>query len=185
MGKGIYKHMWLFKGEASEEDIEVGIGQTSHDDFPNQSHFGGGTSVHFSLAVLHGYQLPPALLHVAEALRYEHVTSLKITLLQNFIPGMRLREQCLKRGLVLENGRREGLVGLMQRIALSGEENIPTFTFWKIKYYHFYFLVKQLKIFRLGNGGYFSPAFPRCIFIVGDEYNLWNRWAGFQLASML
>ena len=106
--------------------------QKSSVDFPNQSHFGGGTSVHFSLAVLHGYQLPPALLHVADALRYDNVTSLKMTLLQKIIPGMRLKEQCLKRGLVLENGRREGWVGLMQRIALSGKET----------YFHFHFLVK-------------------------------------------
>ena len=27
MGNGIYKHMWLFKGGVSEEDIEVGIAQ--------------------------------------------------------------------------------------------------------------------------------------------------------------
>ena len=48
-------------------------------------------------------------------------------------------------------------------LPLSGEGKVSTFTFYKNS------------LSRLGNGGYFSPAFPRCIFIIGDEYNLWNR----------
>ena len=90
------------------------------------------------------------------------------------ISGMRLKEQCLKRGLVLENGKREVWGVRMQRTALSGEVffvplslsgegKVSTLTFYKNS------------LSRLGNGGYFSPAFPRCIFIIGDEYNLWNR----------
>ena len=110
LGKGIYKHMWLFKGdEVANPEVgkrEVHLHQ-NFEIFSNQTLFGGGTSVHFSLAVLHGYELPPVLLHVAEALRYENLSESYFRL-QNIFPGMRLREQCLKRGLVLESGRREG-----------------------------------------------------------------------------
>ena len=30
-------------------------------------------------------------------------------------------------------------------------------------------------IFWMGNGAYFSPTTARCMFIVGDAYNLWDR----------
>ena len=30
-------------------------------------------------------------------------------------------------------------------------------------------------IFWMGDGAYFSPAFPEVFFVSGDEYNLWNR----------
>ena len=30
-------------------------------------------------------------------------------------------------------------------------------------------------IFWLGNGAYFSPTTGRCMFILGDAYNLWDR----------
>lgn len=42
--------------------------------------------------------------------------------------------------------------------------------------------------FWFGNGGYFSPVHPRCLFIVGDEYNLWNRsdtWMDIAVAKPL
>jgi len=40
--------------------------------------------------------------------------------------------------------------------------------------------------FWLGNGGYFSPVHPRCIFIVGDGYDLWDRtttWRDLKIAK--
>ena len=49
------------------------------------------------------------------------------------IAGMRLKEQCLKRGLVLENGKREVWGVRMQRTALSGEDFL----------YHFCLLTKE------------------------------------------
>ena len=30
-------------------------------------------------------------------------------------------------------------------------------------------------VYWLGNGAYFSPEYPDCMFIIGDAYNLWNR----------
>ena len=30
--------------------------------------------------------------------------------------------------------------------------------------------------FWLGHGAYFTPDYPECMFKLGDEYYLWNRW---------
>ena len=32
----------------------------------------------------------------------------------------------------------------------------------------------------MGDGAYFSPDYPDCMFIVGDEYDLWDRQEVFQ-----
>ena len=29
-----------------------------------------------------------------------------------------------------------------------------------------------------GNGAYFSPTYPECFFVIGDTYELWNRYVG-------
>ena len=55
LGAHIYSHLWLIKGEGPADGADHAIGESQ--------------SVHFSLAALHGYRLPAALLEVARALR--------------------------------------------------------------------------------------------------------------------
>ena len=38
--------------------------------------------------------------------------------------------------------------------------------------------------FWLGHGAYFSPDYPECMFILGDEFNLWNRSDTWEVVSI-
>ena len=117
--------------DLSSRFLNQSLNQFEWKRFPNQSHLGGSTSVHFSLAVLHGYQLPPALLHVAEALRSEKQ---RITLLQGLYNCRNEVE-----GTMLEE--RFGL-GEWEEGGVGGED-AENCTFWWRFLYHFHFLAKR------------------------------------------